>query len=102
MTQDATHSPGETADPVECQVFRCSRQDAMYVYLRADLKAEELPPDLLQRLGRLTPVMQLALHPQRRLARVDVEAVIERLRTVGWYLQMPPRDQVKAHLHFGD
>ena len=102
MTQDHTPSPGATGDAVDCQVFRCSRQDQMYVYVRADLKADELPPDLLQRLGRLSPVMRLALDPQRKLARVDVETVIGRLRTVGWYLQLPPRDQVNAHLHFGD
>lgn len=97
-----TPPPAQVADPVECHVFRCSRQNEMYVYLRADLKAEELPAELLQRLGRLSPVMRIVLHPQRKLARVEVTTVIERLRTIGWYLQMPPRDAVNAHLHFGD
>lgn len=94
--------PAPSGGPIECQVLRCSRQDEMYVYLRADLKAEALPPELLQRLGRLTPVMRLTLDAQKRLARVDAATVIERLRNTGWYLQMPPRDRVDAHLHFGD
>lgn len=72
----------------------------MYVYLRANLGPEQLPAELRQRLGRLTQVMELDLDPQRRLARVDVAAVIEQLRVTGWYLQLPPN--VNAHLHFGD
>ncbi|MEQ1438490.1 YcgL domain-containing protein [Fontimonas sp. SYSU GA230001] len=88
--------------PIDCQVYRCSRQHEMYVYLRADLTTEHLPAELLQRTGRLSPVMALTLHPRRRLARADVGTVIERLRAVGWYLQLPPRDGVDAHLHFGD
>lgn len=99
---DETPLCAHSGDSIDCRVFRCSRQNEMYVYLRADLEAQELPADLLQRLGRLSPVMQIALHPERKLARVDVAAVIERLRTVGWYLQMPPRDAINAHLHFGD
>lgn len=91
-----------TTDTLACRVYRCSRQSEMYLYLRADLPPEQLPEVLLQKAGRLTEVMSLQLHAQRKLARVDVRSVMQRLREEGWYLQMPPRGEVQAHLHFGD
>lgn len=88
--------------PLECRVYRCGRQPEMYLYLREGVAVEDLPEDLRRRTGQLTQVMALPLHRQRRLARADVGLVIDRLREVGWYLQLPPQDRVQAHLHFGD
>lgn len=86
----------------ECCVYRCTKQDAMYLYLRADLKPEILPPALLQKLGRLIEVMQLDLATRERLARVDIKLVIEKLASDGFYLQMPPQGQIQAFLYEGD
>jgi uncharacterized protein len=88
--------------PTECVVYRCSRQDEMYLYLRADLRGDDIPEALRQRAGRLTEVMRLQLDPTRRLARVDVLHVIEQLRTQGWFLQMPPDGRVQAWLNDAD
>ncbi len=85
-----------------CIVYRCGKQDEMYLYLRADLKQEDIPEPLRQRTGRLTEVMRLQLTPERRLARVDVLRVIERLSSDGWYLQLPPDGQVRAWLNDSD
>jgi uncharacterized protein len=87
---------------LDCVVYRCSRQDEMYLYLRADLRSEDVPEALRQRTGRLTEVMRLPLDPARKLARVDVLRVIEQLRTQGWFLQMPPEGQVQAWLNDAD
>ena len=59
-----------------CIVYRCGKQDEMYLYLRADLKLDDIPEPLRQRTGRLTEVMRLHLTPERKLARVDVLRVI--------------------------
>jgi len=85
-----------------CIVYRCGKQDEMYLYLRADLKQDEVPEALRQRTGRLTEVMRLNLGPDRKLARVDVVRVIERLSSDGWYLQLPPDGQVRAWLNDSD
>jgi uncharacterized protein YcgL (UPF0745 family) len=85
-----------------CRVYRCSKQDEMYLYLREGFKPEDLPPPLLQHVGRLTEVMKLELTPQRKLARADAAAVAAKLRETGYYLQLPPDGHIKAHLHFGD
>ena len=87
---------------IECRVYRCSKQDEMYLYLRADLAPDSLPEALLQRTGRLVEVMALKLSAERKLARADVEAVIAQLTSNGFYLQMPPQGQIRAMLYEGD
>lgn len=85
-----------------CVVYRCSRQAELYLYLREDLSPEVLPEALRARTGRLTEVMRLSLHPERRLARVEVSRVIAALAGPGWYLQLPPDGQIHGHLDDGD
>lgn len=85
-----------------CVVYRCTRQVDLYLYLRADLDQEVLPEPLMKRTGLLTEVMRLELHPQRRLARADVNKVIEQLVGAGYYLQLPPNGLLDPHLYFGD
>ncbi len=85
-----------------CTVYRCAKQAEMYLYLRSDLKPDELPEALRKQAGVLTAVMELPLTPERKLARVDVAAVISKLSADGWYLQLPPNGAMHGHLHFGD
>jgi uncharacterized protein YcgL (UPF0745 family) len=86
---------------IACVVYRCSQQQDMYVYLRADLKPDDVPEPLRARTGRLSQVMLLELSPEKRLARVDVLRVIEALKTTGYFLQLPPNGAVNAKLNFG-
>jgi uncharacterized protein len=39
------------------------------------------------------PAMVLLLTPEKKLARVSVEKVVESLETQGYYLQLPPRNE---------
>ncbi len=87
---------------VDCVVYRCARQGDMYLYLRDQLKPEDLPEALCKMTGALTQVMTLSLDAQRKLARVDVSDVMRELQSKGFYLQMPPNGIVKGHLYFGD
>ena len=73
-----------------CRIYRCSSCDGMYIYVRGDSAIDRLPAGLLKRVGKLEMVMELELHAERRLARADVEKVMEALRTQEFYLQMPP------------
>ncbi len=92
------------SEAINCVVYRCRRQPEMYLYLRADLDPEgdTLPAGLRERTGRLEEVMRLELHPQRRLARVDVARVLAALADSGWFLQLPPPELMANRLHFGD
>ncbi len=75
---------------VDCLVFRCEKRQEMYLYVREDMPLEELPENLLQLTGNLVEVMGLELDANRKLARVDVTAVITDLKEKGFHLQLPP------------
>ncbi|CAK0742897.1 YcgL domain-containing protein Tgr7_3126 [Gammaproteobacteria bacterium] len=77
-------------ETVRCCVYRAHRKVDTYLYLRENEPQENLPEDLRRLLGRLDLVMELELHPGRRLAREDVTEVMANLRNRGWHLQMPP------------
>lgn len=62
----------------------------MYLYLSAPDDFGNLPETLLQRFGPPEFVMQIDLHPQRRLARENPERVISNLANQGYHLQLPP------------
>lgn len=87
---------------MKCSVYRCARQDEMYIYLPQDKQTDQLPEALLKQTGRLNKAMDLDLKPDRKLARADAAVVIDQIRSKGYYLQMPPSDHIKAHLHLGD
>jgi len=76
--------------PVTCWVYRGTRKDEMYLYLAKEDAFDDLPSGLLERFGRPTLVMELELHPTRKLARQDVTKVIGNLRQHGYHLQLPP------------
>ena len=88
--------PGSPA----CRVYRSGRHEGMYLYITGDAGFEVVPEALMGRFGRPEFVMELVLHPGRRLARENVDRVLENLRTRGFHLQMPP--EVKPRLYEGD
>ena len=75
---------------MHCWIYRSSKKEEMYLYLREKDQFKDIPEALLKRIGKLEFVMQLQLHPKRKLAREDVNKVMENLRTQGFHLQMPP------------
>ncbi len=88
---------------VNCQVFRCSRKDEMYLYVHSDKKVDELPEKLIKLVGQLAYVMDLELTEERKLARVDVVEVMKSLNDEdkGYFIQMPPSELI-SNLYFGD
>lgn len=80
-----------SADRVECEVYRSRRRDEMYLYVALPIDRNSLPEALVTEFLCTNPVLKLWLDSRRKLARVSAEAVIEALRERGYYLQMPPR-----------
>ena len=89
-------------DPVNCTVFRCSKQLEMYVYVLDSQNTEELPAVLLKKMGELTEVMTLSLTAESKLARAKPEKVIKALVSDGYYLQMPPPAVIDPKMYWGD
>lgn len=86
---------------MSCKVYRCARQDEMYLYLIDEDDPNQLPKELLELVKGLSFVMELELHSDRKLAREDVEQVMKNIEDKGYHLQMPP-DPLKTELHYGD
>jgi uncharacterized protein YcgL (UPF0745 family) len=79
---------------VNCSVFRSSRKEYTYIYLRSGMKFEDLPATLLEVFGPPEFVIELELSPDRELASEDVNQVMENLRADGFHLQLPPGEQM--------
>ncbi len=86
---------------VNCNVFRCSKNDEMYLYIHQDKTRDDLPEELITMVKELTHVIDLELTPERKLAREDVLVVMKNLEEKGYHLQMPP-DPITPVLHQGD
>lgn len=79
-----------SATCVPCAIYRSAKKADSYLYVERESDFARVPQVLLDMLGSLSWVMSLELHPQRKLAQVDVMQVMERLQQQGYYLQMPP------------
>lgn len=76
---------------VNCKIYRCAKQDEMYLYIHAGKTSEDLPDELITMVKGLTHVIDLELTPERKLAREDVNTVMNNLEEQGYHLQMPPK-----------
>ena len=72
----------------------------MYLYIHEDKETKDLPQELITLVKELAHVMDLELTPERKLAREDVNVVMNNLEEKGYHLQMPP-DPLKPELHQG-
>ncbi len=71
-------------------VYKSLKRADTYVYLAARDDFARLPEPLRTRLGGLAFVLDLALSPDRKLAREDAATVMENLASRGFHLQFPP------------
>ncbi len=83
-------------DSIDCWIYKSTKKEEMYLYIRQQDNFEDIPEVLLQGFGEPVFVMQLALTPRRKLARANVQTVINNLQQQGFHLQMPP--ELKPHL----
>jgi uncharacterized protein YcgL (UPF0745 family) len=82
---------------MQCFVYKSPRRADTYVFLAQRDDFSPLPEALRERLGALELVMDLQLHPERRLARTDGETLMRELRERGFHLQAPPAEASLAN-----
>ena len=75
---------------MQAYVYKSLRKADTYVYLASRDDFERLPEPLRGQLGGLQFVLEVALTPERKLAREDVAVVRENLAMRGFHLQFPP------------
>lgn len=71
-------------------VYKSQRKPDTYLYLREKDAFDRVPDGVRAPLGALSLVMELDLHPQRRLARADAAVVLANLDALGFHLQPAP------------
>lgn len=87
---------------MHCDVYKFPKHDDLYVYIaRPDYPndTEELkdwfavlPSDFRSRLGTSQFVMHLDLDKVEKLARIDKQELLEKLKNQGYFVQLPPQD----------
>ena len=76
---------------MNCTVYKSERKPDTYLYLADHCDFQDLPAELQQTFGVPVRVMKLELSEKKRLARVDVSAVMQELKRNGYFLQLPPK-----------
>lgn len=84
-----------------CSIYKSPRRAEMYLYVERTRGLKDLPEALLAQFGRPVHVTDLILEPGRKLARANVETVLEKIREQGFYLQMPPPPDTDLYLADG-
>ena len=76
---------------MNCAIYRSGSRRDTYLYVEGEGDLSRVPDTLLRLLGKLEPIMTLALSPDRKLAQADVTQVMRSLSECGYYLQLPPK-----------
>jgi uncharacterized protein YcgL (UPF0745 family) len=72
-------------------VYKSQRKTDTFVYLAARDDFEKIPEPLRVQLGGLEFVLEVALTPERKLARENPDVVRQNLAANGFHLQFPPQ-----------
>jgi uncharacterized protein YcgL (UPF0745 family) len=75
---------------VQAYVYKSLKKAETYVYLAARDDFTRLPEPLRTQLGTLEFVLDVALTPERKLARENASVVRDNLALRGFHLQFPP------------
>ncbi len=73
-----------------CQIYKSARNAEMYLYVEKSQGLKNVPEALLRRFGEPGELMTLLLEPGKKLARAEVNEVMQQITENGFYLQMPP------------
>lgn len=93
MTADGEDSAGSQSG-VEVQVLRSARRADTYLFLPLAEAYEDLPEALREHFGEATAFLTFWLDEERYLAQSNPRQVLAALREQGFYLQLPPRNDV--------
>jgi len=73
-----------------CSIYKSSKRAEMYLYVDRAQDVSKLPEALMQAFGSPTKVMDLVLTPEKKLARVSAQKVLDAIAEQDFFLQMPP------------
>lgn len=78
------------------RVYKTKRRAEMYLYVIKAKGLTDVPAALLEQFGEPELVFDFLLTPDRKLALVTGERVLEEIARQGFYLQMPPNNDAQS------
>jgi len=76
-------------------VFKSPKKVELYLYVPQEDGLDKLPKEILVIFGEPAHVLDIELHPEKKLARVKTSEVLEALTSRGYFMQMPPHEMEK-------
>lgn len=73
-----------------CNVYKSLRKEETYLYVSLKDDLSEVPDALMDTFGTPQLVTKLLLTPERKLALVTAQKVMDSIEENGFYLQLPP------------
>ncbi len=75
---------------MHCYIYKSAKKLDTYIYLPVAWPDADIPSELKTLFSPPQLAMELDLNTRQSLAREEISQVIDGLRTVGYYLQVPP------------
>ena len=79
-----------------CFIYRCSLKPDMYIYLAEEDVFDNVPREIFNSLGIVEFSMELELTSRTKLARENIETVVNNLNEHGFHLQLAGNESVEA------
>lgn len=79
---------------MKCFVYKSNKKADSYIYLSQKNDFKNIPEQLLQLFGEPEFALEFELTENRKLALADAKQVIQNLSEQGYYLQMPPKNNL--------
>lgn len=76
-----------------CAIYKTAKRDGLYLYVKEQDDFSDVPAEVMQQFPVPEHVFDLQLSADRKLAREDVNKVINNLQSQGFHLQMPPKNE---------
>ena len=73
-----------------CDVYKSPKKPETYLYVSREDQLTRVPEALLETFGKPERALIIVLTEDKKLARVEAKKVMAALKEQGFYLQMPP------------
>ncbi|WP_428356452.1 YcgL domain-containing protein [Methyloprofundus sp.] len=75
---------------MHCFIYKGNKKEELYLYIAKQDDFSAVPQAILKIIGTPSFVMELALTPERQLAREKASDVIKGIEENGFFIQLPP------------
>ena len=76
-------------DKILCDIFRSTKKADLYLYVPKLKGLKDVPSPLLDLFGKPELAFSLLLTKERKLAKENIELVMQSLEEKGYFLQLP-------------